>query len=358
MARRRRTWKPSGGGGSAPTPTPVSVAFDLQSAIDACPTGGTVTIPAGVWTATQTVNLKSNITLQGQGDSSVIKLVGGDDWTRVLSGQGLTGLTLRDFKVDGNAASATITGTGEQRHGIFLNACSDSLVERVTTTQPMGDGIFLYGSCQRITVQDCTAIAGTTLNARVGINFQGASNSIIQRNIVSGYSVSYKAELDEGDPDSVNVQVLNNVGESIALNGKASGQCVGYVVRGNTMTGDQYMWLGWTRDCEIASNVFMGNVDIGFYCIFANTRLNIHDNDWRGTLTWAGVQFSNFGGIGANSDCRVADNRFAKAWTLASWGAPMDKATITGNHYLTGASKFRAPENVTTLIDSGNVGDL
>ena len=79
---------------------------------------------------------------------------------------------------------------------MFLTACTDSLVERITVTQTLGDGIFLYGGSQRVTVQDCTVIAGTTANPRVGINFQGASYCAVQRNRVEGYSVGYKAELD------------------------------------------------------------------------------------------------------------------------------------------------------------------
>ena len=56
---------------SAP-PAQAETPFDLSAAINACPVGGTVTVPAGTFTVTSTLTPKSGITIQGSGADTVI----------------------------------------------------------------------------------------------------------------------------------------------------------------------------------------------------------------------------------------------------------------------------------------------
>ena len=46
----------------------------IQNAINACPEGGTVYIPAGTYRMVTTVTLKSNITLKGDGDKTILEV--------------------------------------------------------------------------------------------------------------------------------------------------------------------------------------------------------------------------------------------------------------------------------------------
>ncbi len=335
---------------TAPPATTTTVTapapFNFEAAIDACPAGGTVTIPAGTWTVTDQINLKSGITIQGQGDISVIKLVGGTDWTRVLFGSRLANVTLRDFKVDGNAASAVSTGNNEQRHCIFLTACSDSLIERVTVTQPLGDGIFLYGGAARITVRDCVAIAGTTANPRVGINFQGANDCLITGNRVEGFVVAYKAELDTGDPDSVGVRIVGNTCSAVnplALNGKPSGKCRNYLIEGNTFvaTGTYAMWISGSRNCIIRGNTLTGG--IGIYLCFDNQGLLIEGN----TIAGVGdcdVYLGEIYNLGPSTGIRITGNTFPAGshnqGIIFHIGTTVTNVEIDHNTYPSGATLY------------------
>ena len=85
-------------------------SFDLQAAINACPAGGTVTIPAGTFTITSTVNLKSDVIIQGSGDASIINsgVPAGYSALRVMS---VSNVTLRDFKITGSGYNAFV-GSG------------------------------------------------------------------------------------------------------------------------------------------------------------------------------------------------------------------------------------------------------
>ena len=328
----------------------------IQKAIDQA--GATpVYLPAGTYVVkdagadvsaggNQALKLRSGLTLYGDGAATVIRLQGGTDWTRVLSAKGQSGIYLHDFTVDANAASGSVTGTGEQRHGVFLTACTDSVVERVTVTQSLGDGIFLYGDSQRVTVQDCTVIAGVTANPRVGINFQGASYCLVQRNRVEGYSVGYKAELDEGDADSVGNQILNNAstgGSGLALNGKISGKCIGYVVEGNDFASpagsEHVVWIGRTRDCTFRGNTLKGS-GTALYCIFDNQNLLLEGNSCSGQ-TYSAIVMSNFMSYGASDGIRTLSNVFTSSGyaqgAVSLWGSDITNVEVGGNAYPAGA---------------------
>ena len=54
------------------TAVAAETPFDLSAAINACPVGGTVTVPAGTFTVTSTLTPKSGITIQGSGADTVI----------------------------------------------------------------------------------------------------------------------------------------------------------------------------------------------------------------------------------------------------------------------------------------------
>jgi hypothetical protein len=288
------------------------------------------------------LKLRSGLTLYGDGASTVILLKGGTDWTRVLSGKSLTGMHLHDLKIDADAASATVTGTGEQRHGVFLVGCTDSVLEGLTVTQSLGDGIFLYGACQRVTVQDSTVTAGTTANPRVGINVQGASYCVVQRNNVSGYSFAYKAELDQGDPDSVDNQILDNRssgGVGLGLNGTDSGKCKGYMVARNNFdcpaNADEAVWVSRTRDCTFQENVMTGAAT-GFYSVFDNKNLLLQGNRWT-NQTYSAIVLSDYLGYGASDGIQSLSNIFTSSGyaqgAVSIWAADITSVEVAGNAY-------------------------
>ncbi len=83
--------------------------FDLQSAINACPAGGTVTIPAGTYACNSTINLKSGVTIQGAGASSTILTMPASSGVKELMiGAGISNVAIRDIGFQFASAGAMI----------------------------------------------------------------------------------------------------------------------------------------------------------------------------------------------------------------------------------------------------------
>lgn len=62
--------------------------FNLQAAINACPAGGTVSIPAGTLTLTSEVALRSGVSLQGAGvDKTILTMPAQSSHTNLLRGR-------------------------------------------------------------------------------------------------------------------------------------------------------------------------------------------------------------------------------------------------------------------------------
>jgi hypothetical protein len=322
----------------------------IQSAIDQAG-ADPVYLPSGTYVVSGPLSLRSSLTLHGDGASSIIKLVGGDDWTRVLVGDRLTGLTLRDLKVDGNAASGMVTGTGEQRHCIFLYACADSVVERVTVIQPLGDGIFLYAGCSGVTIRDCVAIAGTTNNPRVGINVQGANACLVTGNTVTGFNCAYKAELDPGDSASTGNRIIGNVasgGLGLGLLGTSTGHVIGYVVESNTLPGG--IWVSNADNCTIRGNTLGGE---GVYACYGNTNLLVENNAFSG-CSYTDVYLGEIYELGPSSGIRVTGNTFASGsraqGIIFHVGTTVTNVEIDNNTYATGETFYNPVYGATANV--------
>lgn len=86
-------------------------SFDLQSAIDACPSGGTVTIPAGTFTHTSPIRLKSNITIQGAGsDSTILTMPAQSSITDLMTGSNIANVTIADIGIRFSSANDKVIG--------------------------------------------------------------------------------------------------------------------------------------------------------------------------------------------------------------------------------------------------------
>ena len=329
----------------------------IQACIDAAGTGNEVYIPSGTYRLVPAeysggvsigLLLASNVTVRGQGDSSLLVVDGGTDWTRGVVAKSQTGIVLKDLKIDMRASTAQLTGNGEQRHGVFFSGCTQSLVERVTVTQPLGDGIFLYGGCSGVTVRDCTAVGGTTSNPRVGINVQGANHCLVTGNKVTGFDVAYKAELDAGDSASTGNQIIGNtcsgVNLALGLNGSSTGHVVGYLVAGNTFSaaGEQNIWVSRADDCVIRDNTLLGG-GTGIYSCFANTNLQIEGNSLSGH-SYTDVFLGEIYSLGASTGIDVTGNSFASGTRsqgiVFHVGTTVKDVEIVGNLYPAGARLY------------------
>jgi hypothetical protein len=107
----------------------AAASFDLQASINACYAqgGGTVNIPAGTFTFTSPIALKSGVALQGAGiDQTILVMPARSTATNLLMGAGLTNAAVRDLTLNGSVNTGRV-------YGIHIWNDSNVTVERVKT---------------------------------------------------------------------------------------------------------------------------------------------------------------------------------------------------------------------------------
>ena len=118
----------------------------IQAAIDAINVG-TVYLPEGVFLVEKIVS-KANVTIQGCGWGTVIKLKDGDyggGFFGVIEAKGteeslLDGVVLRDFVIDGNKDNVTVTNANNTEN-IELNYCNNPKVINVKSINATSEGV-------------------------------------------------------------------------------------------------------------------------------------------------------------------------------------------------------------------------
>lgn len=144
---------------------------EIQSAIDSLPpAGGKVVLTEGTFNVASTVNLRSDMTLQGMGiDATVIRLANLSN-VDVIAGTTKDHITLKDFFIDGNRSNQTAPV-----HGVTWLSVSNGLMSNVKTKNLSGNGIRIGAGSTLVTVSDCIAVH----NSWRGVHTAGATNTTI-----------------------------------------------------------------------------------------------------------------------------------------------------------------------------------
>ena len=129
----------------------------LQQAVQAAAGGRTLFIPTGIYLTCKLI-LPSNITICGEGNGSVLKLLAGtfdalltnEDWK-----YGNSHIVLRSMRLDGNRDANVQpeesffpdgSGQRDKSHAVNFHAVQDSLIEDLTVVDFYYDGIYLGSS--------------------------------------------------------------------------------------------------------------------------------------------------------------------------------------------------------------------
>jgi hypothetical protein len=113
---------------SWPSQSMASTDFDLQAAIDSCPAGGTVSIPAGTYEITNQVLLKSGVSLKGAGvDATVLHMATQSEFTNLLVGRSVSNLSISDLTLASPAAAGRV-------FAIHISTYANVTIERVKVT--------------------------------------------------------------------------------------------------------------------------------------------------------------------------------------------------------------------------------
>lgn len=105
---------------------------EIQLAIDDVPaTGGVVYIPAGTWVISASLSVPSNVTVLGDGDSTILQFVAGTALKMFINSDTVGGnanISFEKFKIDGNVANRT----GNADWGFYLDNITDLVFKDIT----------------------------------------------------------------------------------------------------------------------------------------------------------------------------------------------------------------------------------
>jgi len=143
-------------------------ATEINAAIAALPAeGGKVTLLEGTFDLGARIEIqKDNVTLDGQGNGTVLVTAGG---TQGIYSNGYQGMKIRDMYILGGAG-----GTGVER-GIYLLNCTDAEIRSCWVASCKADGILIVNGGTQNMVRDCK-VTSCTLS---GIVVAGAYCSVI-----------------------------------------------------------------------------------------------------------------------------------------------------------------------------------
>jgi len=332
----------------------------IQAAIDALPsTGGKVVLSDGTFSLSAVITIvKSNVVLEGQGASTILKLASTINTNTITLGGGgaVSNIIVKNLQIDGNMANQTTTTNG---HGIYINndvtnakvqdcrivntvksniydnggTSTFILNNYLSTTKSGGTGANITSFSAGTLIEGNTCIAGLTHN----IDYEGSSNP--SKAIISGNSCS------------------GSSGKGIELAGWQI-VCVGNYVASFASTGIDSSVPG-----EIASNTIHINSNITGYGIYtrtsdpqlitgntvfiftaptqATTAMFIDGDNT--TVTGNSIQFETSGtynhiGIDSTADYVVITGNNITEYNLAGTGIRSssggDNLTISGNNIL------------------------
>ena len=266
----------------------------------------TVSFPAGVYYFSNAINIPGSVTIEGQGDSTILKHEGSGIFP-VAQSSGNSNVTIRNLTIDGSKTSSQWKTETHFLFGVYLTRCTNSRVIGVRVVNIQSDGIVIeMGSGNEI--QNCTLVGvnkagiyfsssedGKALNNNV--NGSGTGDSGIQvsatwRCVISGN----KFESHKGcgillTKDSRYLQIENNTTDGIY---SASTPFEGKLHGITYSLGPEGYGI---YDSEIVSNAVTGKM----LSIFHSARVQVRKNRIR--------QVNGYGIIiWGSSECQVLDN--------------------------------------------------
>lgn len=164
----------------------TDVTATIQAAVDSL-TSGAISFPPGIYVRQTTeINLsgKSNITIKGEGYSSVILT---STNTRVFSALNCSNIFIKDLRIHGDFDTATAEQTSQgliTTYNTGTNKSSDILIDNVYLDNLAGDAISLGPGSTRITIRNSRMVGGLGFIGLDGIPTNGVTDIIIIGNHV------------------------------------------------------------------------------------------------------------------------------------------------------------------------------
>lgn len=208
---------------------------EIQAAIESLPDGGRVVLSEGRFQGGQVV-LKSGISLEGQGPSTVYRLADGANTSAILGQSptgyaGLQNVTIRALTIDGNRAGHSSTS-----HGIHISNALDITITDVHV-QGVRDSAILLEDTQRAQVR-----TNNIKSSGHGITVQDAiyGQNLVEGNVlygISGNAIQVLAETKECVDNNFNDNIIREARNGFFIQG------VGHTAGGNNYSGNRILFV-------------------------------------------------------------------------------------------------------------------
>lgn len=234
---------------------------EIQSLLDATPSGGTLDLPAGSYFVTRAgsayyaLRVPAGVRVRGNG-TTIRQAPGIGASVRTFQMDG-AGATLENLTGDGDAANQTVD---EHRAFAFV-AAADCTLRGVTAHDFTGDGIYVYTGADRALVENCTA----TGNRRNGITIAGGTGVRVYGGAFAG-NAAQQVDSEPGSPTHVDdVTIADALIDSgtvadfaLTISGSSSAsRSRGWRVTGCTIHGG--VNIVWCDDVALVGNTIVNN---------------------------------------------------------------------------------------------------
>jgi phage minor structural protein len=289
--------------------------------------GGKVVLMDGTYTISGQITTPSNITIEGQGNQTIIKLANNSvgasgTWLYMFTNSdptnGNTNIQIKNLSIQGNSINQTNTGSSI---GIYTaGACSNVVIDNVRINSVKGRGIHLTNITNGIitnnTVTNCTAD---------GIVVQGSYNTIssnISNNNSTGVEILY-VDISTGIYGNVaSNNICNNsssYGISLLSNGGGNNSITGNTIKGCVYDG---IYVYYSNKNTISGNTSSQNSDRGIHIYNSNyntiTANTFSENNKEGLIIEQNSAHNNINGNTITANSQQANNTY-------------DNLIITGN---------------------------
>ena len=199
----------------------------IKRAVDAIADGvGTLHIPCGTYLVSENIELVSNMTLEGEGDNSIIKRIGTDlENYNIIALNGLENVTIKNIHVQGERNEHNGT-TGEWGMCVGIRGCKNITVKDCKLTDAWGDGVYVgtYAEkpCENVTIDRCVI----DNNRRQGISVINSDKLLVRGCVITNTKgTKPEAGIDFESNYSTDI-CTNNIVENCIFGGNAGGGVV------------------------------------------------------------------------------------------------------------------------------------
>lgn len=213
---------------------------------------GKVVLLEGIYNVSATIQVPSNVTLEGQGAGTVLRVIDASvpsTFTIITNKQGTngdSGIVVRNLKLDGNKANHTGITIG----GISIQRCFFSAIEGCTLGNLTGIGIYV-NSGENNSVRN-----NTCYNASTGITVGTSNNVTVLNNTMIG-NVTYGLSIASSTNCSIIGNVITtNVGKGMYINVSNYNSVSGNMFYNN---GEEGLNLNVSFNNLLQGNVFIGS---------------------------------------------------------------------------------------------------